>query len=75
MSSFVITQKFHIKNVCNNELDAVIVKTITEAAKKMSIKTVAEFVKDEATLNKVSELGIDFAQGYCLDKPQELAMH
>ena len=64
-----------IKNVCNNELDAVIVKTITEAAKKMSIKTVAEFVKDEATLNKVSELGIDFAQGYCLDKPQELAMH
>lgn len=64
-----------IKNVCNNELDAVVVKTITEAAKKMSIKTVAEFVKDEATLNKVSELGIDFAQGYCLDKPQELAMH
>ena len=64
-----------IKDVCNNELDAVIVKTITQAAKKMSIKTVAEFVKDEATLNKVSELGIDFAQGYCLDKPQAIAMH
>ena len=64
-----------IKNVCHNELDAVVVKTITEAAKKMSIKTVAEFVKDEATLNKVSELGIDFAQGYCLDKPQELTMN
>ena len=64
-----------IKNVCNNELDAVIVKTITEAAKKMSIKTVAEFVKDEATLNRVSELGIDFAQGYCLDKPKAIAMH
>ena len=64
-----------IKNVCHNELDAMVVKTITEAAKKMSIKTVAEFVKDEATLDKVSELGIDFAQGYCLDKPQELAMH
>lgn len=64
-----------IKNVCHNELDAVVVKTITEAAKKMSIKTVAEFVKDEATLDKVSELGIDFAQGYCLDKPQALAMH
>lgn len=64
-----------IKNICHNELDAVVVKTITEAAKKMSIKTVAEFVKDEAILDKVSELGIDFAQGYCLDKPQELAMH
>ena len=64
-----------IKNVCHNEVDAAVVKTITEAAKKMSIQTVAEFVKDEATYNKVTELGIDFAQGYCLDKPQELAMH
>ena len=64
-----------IKNICHNELDAVVVKTITEAARKMSIQTVAEFVKDEATFNKVSELGIDYAQGYCLDKPQALAMH
>ena len=64
-----------IKNICHNELDAVIVKTVTEAARKMSIQTVAEFVKDEATFNKVSELGIDFAQGYCLDRPQVLAMH
>jgi len=64
-----------IKNICHNELDAVVVKTITQAARKMSIKTVAEFVKDEATFNKVSELGIDFAQGYCLDRPQALAMH
>ncbi|MGB1310959.1 MAG: EAL domain-containing protein [Leucothrix sp.] len=64
-----------IKNICHNELDAVIVKTITDAAKKMSIQTVAEFVRDEATLNRVSELGIDYAQGYCVDKPQELAMH
>ena len=64
-----------IKNICHNEVDAAVVKTITEAAKKMSIQTVAEFVKDEATLNRVSELGIDFAQGYCLDKPQALSMH
>ena len=64
-----------IKNICHNELDAVIVKTITEAARKMSIQTVAEFVKDEATFDKVSELGIDYAQGYCLDRPQVLAMH
>jgi len=64
-----------IKNICHNELDAVIVKTVTEAARKMSIQTVAEFVKDEATFDKVSELGIDFAQGYCLDRPQVLAMH
>lgn len=65
----------YIKNICHNQIDAVIVKTITDAAKKMSIKTVAEFVKDEATFEKVSSLGIDFAQGYCLDKPQALAMH
>ena len=64
-----------IKNICHNELDAVVVKTITEAAKKMSIQTVAEFVKDEATYERVSELGIDFAQGYCLDRPKALAMH
>ena len=35
----------------------------------MNIMTIAEFVEDEATLDAVRELGVDFAQGHVIAKP------
>ena len=42
-----------------------------EVAKKIGIKTVAEFVETQEILDNLKELEIDFAQGYFTGKPQE----
>ncbi|NLC28423.1 MAG: EAL domain-containing protein [Campylobacteraceae bacterium] len=45
------------------------VQTIVNFAKSIGIKTVAEFVKDEATFQAVKNMGIDYSQGYFFSEP------
>ena len=46
-----------------------VVETIVGFANKLGIKTIAEFVHSSTVMDKVKELGIDFSQGYHIDKP------
>ena len=39
----------------------------------MGLETVAEFVESEAILDQLRELGVDYAQGYHLGRPQPLS--
>lgn len=58
-----------IKNINNDKNMKEIVKTIIEFAKKMNLKTIAEFVATKEILDTVEELGIDYSQGYYLGMP------
>jgi len=58
-----------INNVDNDETQAIIVDTIAGYARRVGIKTVAEFVSKESIYKKINELGIDYAQGYYFGKP------
>jgi EAL domain-containing protein (putative c-di-GMP-specific phosphodiesterase class I)/DNA-binding NarL/FixJ family response regulator len=49
--------------------DWIFVEVINEVAHRLKIKSVAEFVEQEATLAKLREIGVDFAQGYLFGKP------
>ena len=46
-----------------------IVEAILSLADKLNLKTIAEFVRDDQTLEQVRALGFDFAQGYAIGKP------
>lgn len=48
-----------------------IVKTILEFAKLQNIKTVAEFVSQKEILEKVTRMGIDYAQGFYIHEPSD----
>lgn len=61
-----------IKDIVDDSIDLEIVSSIVKIAKVLDVKTVAEFVDNKAVLNKVKELGIDYAQGYLLSKPEPL---
>jgi EAL domain-containing protein (putative c-di-GMP-specific phosphodiesterase class I) len=54
--------------------DQLIVKALVEVCGGLGIETVAEFVHDEKTLETVRSLGVDFAQGYHLGKPEPVSM-
>ncbi len=60
-----------IKNIDQNDDMRIITKTIVNFAKELGIKTVAEYVHSKEVLNQVKILGVDFAQGYHIGKPNE----
>jgi len=47
-----------------------IVKAITNFAKSMDIKVIAEYVENEEIQEKVTELEIEFSQGYLFSEPK-----
>ena len=61
-----------VKDMVKDPIDAVLVKAINDTAHALGKTTVAEFVEDAATLDKLAELGVDFAQGYHISKPMSL---
>jgi len=67
--SFVKIDGSLIKNIDESENQKIIVKTITEFAKKFNFKTVAEFVSSEEIYESIKEIGVDYSQGYYFDAP------
>lgn len=61
-----------IKNIDVNRDSQLVTETILDFAKKMNIKTVAEFIHSQSVLDTVKEIGIDYGQGYYFGEPQEL---
>ena len=57
-----------VKDITQNPNSLAITKSINEFAKVMGAKSIAEFVKDEETLQKVKELGVDYAQGFVISQ-------
>lgn len=58
-----------IRDMINDPMDQAIVEAINQIGHVVGLKTIAEFVEDEATLNKLKEIGVDFAQGFGIHKP------
>jgi len=48
----------------------IVVETIVDFAKKLGIKTVAEYVHSSTVLSAVKRMEIDYSQGFYIDKPQ-----
>lgn len=47
-----------------------IVRSIVEMCRALGIRTAAEHVEDEATMDLLRDFGVDFAQGYLVGKPK-----
>jgi len=58
-----------IKDIDTNAKSYNISKTIADFAHAMNAKVIAEFVHNQAVLDKVLELGIEYSQGYHFYKP------
>ncbi len=61
-----------ITNLVNDPVDQTLVKSMTEVARTLGKRTVAEFVENSETLILLQEYGVDYAQGYYVGKPQPL---
>ncbi len=59
-----------VRNLPEIQEDQVLVKAVVEVAKVFGLKTVAEFVENENIFHMLKALGVDYAQGYYISKPQ-----
>ncbi|MCW2990949.1 MAG: hypothetical protein JWM73_1543 [Solirubrobacterales bacterium] len=51
-----------------------VVQAIVGVARQFDIQTIAEGVEEVTTLDKLREMGVDYAQGYLLGRPAPLAL-
>jgi len=61
-----------VRDCHENVTNLALVRSIHDIARVMGKKTVAEFVENDLILDKLCEIGVDFAQGYCISRPQSL---
>ncbi|NLY76035.1 MAG: EAL domain-containing protein [Firmicutes bacterium] len=66
---FVKIDGSFVRHITDNQIDLAMVESINHIAHLMNIKTVAEFVENEAAFLKLKEIGVDYAQGYWIAKP------
>ncbi len=59
-----------VREIDRAEHIELVVRTIVDFAKAAGLKTVAEYVHSEAVFEKIKDIGVDFAQGYLLGKPE-----
>jgi diguanylate cyclase (GGDEF)-like protein/PAS domain S-box-containing protein len=61
-----------VKDIAVDSVDYAMVKSINEIGHVMGKRTVAEFVESKEVLEKLNEIGVDFAQGYYFCKPHPI---
>ncbi len=59
-----------VKDMVDDPIDCAMVKSINEIGHVMGMQTIAEFVENDAIKQVLQHLGVDFAQGYGVGKPQ-----
>ena len=62
-----------IFNILRDPVALAKITAINSVAKKIGVKTIAELVESEETIEKLREIGIDFAQGFGISRPRHLA--
>lgn len=62
-----------IRNLMTDALDHVAVRCFVDVAQVVGVRTVAEFVDRPDVLVRLQEMGVDYAQGYLLHRPEPLS--
>lgn len=61
-----------VHDITTDRMDATIVHAIRDIAHTLGVHSIAEFVEDEATRDRLAVIGIDYAQGWHIGRPRAL---
>ncbi|MCO4094803.1 MAG: EAL domain-containing protein [Acidovorax sp.] len=63
-----------IRDLMTDPLDDVAVRCFVDVARVVGVRTVAEFVDQPEVLARLQAMGVDYAQGYLLHRPEPLSL-
>ncbi|MDP1636027.1 MAG: EAL domain-containing protein [Gallionellaceae bacterium] len=58
-----------VRDMFAEPMNLEVVSAINNIAHSLGMKTIAEFVETEGTLNRLREMGVDYAQGHAVGRP------
>ncbi len=61
-----------IRHIASNPIDRAIVDSVQRLSQVMGLKTIAEFVEDDAVRSYLAHIGVDYVQGYGIAEPMPL---
>jgi len=61
-----------VRNIATDRMDMEMVRAINQIGHTVGAQTIAEFVENDEILDILRDIGVDYAQGYGLQKPKEL---
>ncbi|MBK8971887.1 MAG: DUF1631 family protein [Hahellaceae bacterium] len=63
----------YIREVANDSNDRMMVRSMTEMAHYLGREIIGPHVESKATVETLKELGVDYVQGYFIERPKSLA--
>ncbi|MCI0400444.1 MAG: EAL domain-containing protein, partial [Gammaproteobacteria bacterium] len=61
-----------VRNMVADQIDCAMVEAIHRVGSVMGIPTIAEWVENQATLERLKTIGVNYAQGYGIAMPRPL---
>jgi len=61
-----------VRDMLSDPVDCAMVEAIIRIGRVMGLKTIAEYVESEAIMQRLSELGVDYVQGFGMHQPEPL---
>ena len=61
-----------VKNLASDEVDKAMTETINRIGHIMGIETIAEFAENAEIIDELRTIGVDYAQGYGVNRPSPL---
>ena len=60
---------YFVKDIAVDKIDRAFVESINQIGQVMGLKTIAEFVENDAILEILTNIGVNYAQGYGIHEP------
>jgi diguanylate cyclase (GGDEF)-like protein/PAS domain S-box-containing protein len=64
-----------VAHCAHNQTDRTLISAVVQIARDMGKHTIAECAPDQETINILTELGVDYGQGFYLGRPATLTEH
>lgn len=61
-----------VRDMLTDPIDCAMVEAIIRIGHVMGLKTIAEYVENEAIMRRLAELGVDYVQGFGMHRPEPL---
>ena len=63
-----------VKDMVEDPIDCAMVEAINRIGQVMGIRTIAEYAENDRIIDKLREMGVDYAQGFGVQAPRPLVM-